>query len=196
EKNTRFTAREKTPIADAVARSFSDAILGAARIESLPHPERKSVLIDLGGILLTDVPMLSYGLENTFRIPYRFDSKNSAFGTIKGFPKNVEIETIAHYAAERLPIPPLPSPTGPPPPTPPPPPRTLADVRSMQFHLRYSLAERPQTGYRPRLADDRVGHFFVQHEDYTDDSNFTPSRRYIRRWHLEKQDPSAAMSPP
>src|SRR5262249_30134795 len=93
-KNTRFVAEEKSPMARAVAHSFSDSILGAAKVESLPHPERKSVLIDLGGIFLTDVPMTGYQLEAAFRIPYRFDPKNSYFGSVKSFEQNVEIETV------------------------------------------------------------------------------------------------------
>ncbi len=194
-KNTRFVAKEGTPIRRAVARSFSDSIFGMTKIESLPHPDRKSVLIDLGAVLLTDLPMLSYDLERTFRIPYRFDAKNSYFGTLKGFLQNVEIETVTHYAVERPPLPPLLAPGATPPPLPPPP-RNLPDVRSMIFRFRYSFSELPQTGYRPRLADDRVGHFFVQAEDYTDDVNYVPTKRFLWRWHLEKQDPSAPLSRP
>lgn len=193
-KNTRFQA-DNGPMSRAVARSFSDSILGITKIESLSHPERKSILIDLGAFVLTDLPMLSYDLEATFRIPYRFDPKNSTFGTLKAFPQNVEIETIAHYATERPPLPPL-LPAGAPPPPLPPPPRNLPDVRSMLFHLRYSISERPQTGYRPRLADARVGHFVNTLEDYSDDNRNNTARRYINRWHLVKQDPSAALSPP
>src|SRR5687768_13359033 len=84
-RNTRFHA-ENGPMQRAVARSFSDSILGITKIESLPHPERKSILIDLGALVLTDLPMLSYDLEATFRIPYRFDPKNSVFGMVKAFP--------------------------------------------------------------------------------------------------------------
>ena len=193
-KNTRFIA-DDGPMRRAVDRSFSDSVLGLTKIESLPHPERKSVLIDLGAFLLTDLPMLSYDLEATFRIPYRFEPRNSTFGTVKAFPQNVEIETIAHYATERPPLPPLLAPGAPPPPLPPPP-GNLPDVRSMLFHLRYSLSERPQTGFRPRLADDRVGHFVNNVEDYSNDDRHTTTKRYVNRWHLEKQDPSAAMSPP
>ena len=162
-KNTRFWA-ENGPMSRAVARSFSDSILGVTKIESLPHPERKSILIDLGALVLTDLPMLSYDLEATYRIPYRFDQKNSVFGTVKGFAQNVEIETIAHYATERPPLPPLLAPGQPPPPLPRPP-GNLPDVRSMLFHLRYSISERPHTGFRPRLADARVGHFVNSIED-------------------------------
>jgi len=194
-RNIRYVAHEGTPIQRAVARSFSDSILGITKLESLPHPERKSVLIDLGGILLTDLPMVAYELEATFRIAYRFDAKNSYFGTIKGFDRNVEIETVSHYAVDRPPLPPLLAPGTTPPPAPPPP-RTLPDVRSMVFHMRYSLSDLPETGYRPRLADDRVGHFFEAAEDFTDDVAYAPTRRYINRWHLEKENRSAPRSRP
>ena len=193
-KNTRFHA-DNGPMNRAVARSFSDSILGITKIESLPHPERKSILIDFGAFVLTDLPMLSYDLEATFRIPYRFDLKNSSFGTLKAFAQNVEIETLAHYATERPPLPPMLAPGQPPPPLPPPP-SNLPDVRSMMFHLRYSISERPQTGYRPRLADARVGHFVNFIEDYSDDNRASTTKRLVNRWHLVKQDPSAALSPP
>jgi len=194
-KNLRFTAQPGTPIARAVGRSFSDSVVATARLESQPHPERKSVLVDLSSFFLTDLPMLSWDLENTFRIPYRFETSGSTFGSIKGFPGNVEIEAVARYAVDRPPVPPPPGGAAPAVP-PPPPPRNLADVRSMSFRLRYSLAQPPAAGFRPRLADDRVGHFFDDRDDFTSDVAETPTRRFINRWRLEKQDPSAPLSPP
>src|SRR5215831_8951363 len=76
-RNTRYLADRGTPIERAVSRSFSDSILGSAPLESLPQPERHSLLIDLGAVLLADVPMLAYALEDTYRFPYHFDPKNS-----------------------------------------------------------------------------------------------------------------------
>jgi hypothetical protein len=196
-KNTRFVASDTTAFHRAIDRSFSDSILGVTKIESLPHPDRKSVLIDLGVLLLADVPMQAYALEAVFRIPYRFDAKASHFGAIKTFEKNVDISVVGHYAADRPPLPPLPSPGSTPPPAPPPPPRNLPDVRSMLFDFRYSIAELPSTpGYRPRLADDRVGHFFQPASDFTTDATHSPMRRYINRWSIEKEDPAAALSRP
>jgi len=90
-KNTRFVAQENSPMARAVAHSFSDSILGSTKRESLPHPERKSELTDLGAILLADVPMLGYDLNASFRIPYHYDVKNSNFGMLRAFERNVEI---------------------------------------------------------------------------------------------------------
>jgi hypothetical protein len=196
-RNTRFRADEGSPMARAVDHSFADSVLGIAPIATQPHPERKSVLIDLGAILLTDVPMLSWGLETAFRIPYRFEPRNSYFGAIRAYDTNIEIETVAHYAAERPPVPPLLAPGAPQPPQVAPP-STLVDPRSMLMTLRYSIMRLPEPGYQPRLADQRVGHFFEQIQDYSDkyDSKYTPARRYIHRWRLEKADMSASLSPP
>jgi len=194
-KNTRFVAKEGLPIQRAVNRSFSDSILGSSKLASLPQPQRQSLLVDFGDFLLTDVPMYGYALELSFRFPYRFDPKNSNFGALKSFEKNVEIETVAHYAIERPPLPPLVPPGTPLPPMPPPP-RDLPDARSLLVRFHYSFSELPPPGFRPRLADDRVGHFFTQVEDYSSDTNFETSKRYINHWRLEKQDPSAPLSPP
>ena len=194
-KNTRFSAADNSPMARAVAHSFTDSIMGSAKRESLPHPDRKSELIDLGAIFLTDVPMMAYQLNDVFRIGYHYDVKNSNFGMLKAFERNVEIETVNHFAAEQPPLSPMMPPGAPPPPMPPQP-RNVPDIRSVLFHVRYSISELPGPGFRPRLADDRVGHFFTQVEDYDTDRNFESSRRYIHRWRLEKQDPSAPLSPP
>jgi hypothetical protein len=196
-RNPSFKADAGTPMERAVGRSFSDSVLGLAAIASQPHPDSKGELIDLANLLLADVPMLSWGLEMTFRIPYRFDSRNSSFGALRAFDRNVEIETIAHYAVDRPPVPPL-LPPGAPPPAQVPRPVVLPDVRSMLFKLRYSITELPEPGYRPRLADDRVGHFITQVQDYSDtrDHIYSPNLRYVNRWRLEKADPNAALSRP
>ena len=114
-KNTRFAAQTNSPMGRAVAHSFSDSILGSTKRESLPHPERKSDLMDLGAILLTDIPMMAYALNDVFRIGYHYDAKNSNFGRLKAFKRNIEIETINHFAAEQPPLPPLLPPGAPPP---------------------------------------------------------------------------------
>src|SRR5262249_40505114 len=178
----------------AVGRYFADWILGAGAMASLPLPERKSVLIELNGLLLADIPLIGYALEATYRWPYRLDGRNSAFGAVKAFPQNIEVESLLNFAIERPPVPPLmpspaPIPQAPPPVAPP-------DVRSLQFRIRYSLSALPDTGFRPRLADDRVGHFLAMYQDFTDDRSDTPYVRYVTRWDLEKADPNAALSAP
>src|SRR2546429_1425736 len=58
------------------------SILGSTKRESQPHPERKSELIDLGAILLTDVPMMAYQLNDVFRIDRKSTRLNSSHGYI------------------------------------------------------------------------------------------------------------------
>lgn len=193
-KNVRYRADANTPMGRAVARSFTDSILGAAPRASLPHPERKSILVELNPIFLTDIPLLGYMLEATYRLPYRLDAKNSAFEKVKAFPQNIEIESLLNFTIERPSVPPLmPSPV----PIPQvPPPLTPPDLRSLQFRVRYSLSLLPAGDFMPRLADDRVGHFLTMHHNLTDDINETPYVRYVNRWKLEKADPNAALSVP
>lgn len=62
--------------------------------------------------------------------------------------------------------------------------------------LHYSISVLPEkTGYKPRLADERVGYFTTTFHDlgkYEDKTTV----RYINRWHLEKADPKLKVSPP
>ncbi|HKX26140.1 MAG TPA: zinc-dependent metalloprotease [Blastocatellia bacterium] len=194
QKNVNYRAEDRTPIQRAVARSFADSVLNSTPIASLPHPERKSVLIELNGIFLSDIALIGYALEATYRWPYRLDARNSALEMIKAFPQNVEIGSLLNFAIDRPPVPPImPSPM---PNVMPPPPLTPPDARSLQFRVRYSVSTLPETGYQPRLADDRVGHFLSMYQDFTSDNTDTPYVRYVTRWRLEKSDPNAQLSPP
>ena len=63
--------------------------------------------------------------------------------------------------------------------------------------LSYSIRTVEQdTGYKPRVADHRIGYFNTTFKDIGDASNDNPWVRYVTRWHLEKADPSLKMSPP
>jgi hypothetical protein len=74
---------------------------------------------------------------------------------------------------------------------------TLPDSRALTLRVRYSLSQLPaNSNYRPRLADDRVGYFITAYQDFSIQDRKEPFVRYINRWHLEKQDPKAALSPP
>ncbi|MEZ5304422.1 MAG: zinc-dependent metalloprotease [Verrucomicrobiales bacterium] len=65
--------------------------------------------------------------------------------------------------------------------------------------LHYSISRIPdaaKSGYKPRVADERIGYFTTY---YTDFGQFEPGKtrvRYINRWHLEKADPKLKLSPP
>ncbi|MFQ5652263.1 MAG: zinc-dependent metalloprotease [bacterium] len=179
-KNVYYRADPKTPIARAVERGLSSSIIGSAKLESKPHPERMSLLVDPTGFFLQDYRNVGYILSELAKVNFQFDKDESYFGMLKSFPQNTEIETVLHFKNSK------PKPSA----------ARIADSRSMQHRYRFSLSTLPETGYTPRLADDRVGHFLTLHQDYTDQTTDSPYVRYINRWHLEKADPNARMSKP
>jgi len=191
-RNTQFTAKEGSREARAVAQSFSDSLVGAGAVASLPHPDTKAILVEAGAILLGDISSFSTSLESTFRQNYAFDAKNSALVGSRSTPEETTFVVTAHYALARLALPPVtPGPT--------PyrsPPSTLQDVRSLFLGVHYSFSRLPEEAMRPRLADPRIGYFTNVRWDYTDDLSLSPRVHYIARWRLEKKDPQAALSEP
>ena len=179
--NTRFAALDDPEARRAVEKSFSDSLQGAAKIESLPDPDSKAILIDMAPMFLTyDVEGVGVQLNAAFQTPYGIDKENSYIRQVKGFPENVELEARLHFAGSR--------PAGF---------VNLADARSLFISYRYSLSQVPAaTGFMPRIADDRLGHFISLYADYSDDHRETPFVRYVTRWNLEKEEPYAAMSKP
>lgn len=179
-KNVYFRADKDTAIHRAIARGVSDSIMGTAKFESQPHPERGSVLVDPSGFFIQDIGMVSYIFsENIKQVKYEFDKENSYFGILKSFAENTEIDVVLHFKSSNpKPIP------------------TVPDPRSFQHTYHYSLSTLPETDYRPRLADDRVGHFLTMYQDYTSVLRDSPYNRYVTRWHLEKAEPKFKLSPP
>ena len=179
-RNSLFRADESSTLSRPATLAAPDAIVGQAKIESQPHPERKSVLVDLGSIFVGDLEGMSQALKQVFESPYQADKEGSALAFAKSFPENLDFETVLHFKAPEIKKPAV----------------YAADPRSLLVRFHYSLSRLPQTGFRPRLADDRVGHFLAMMGDYTDDRPDVPTVRYVTRWHLEKKDPSAAVSEP
>jgi hypothetical protein len=64
--------------------------------------------------------------------------------------------------------------------------------------IHYSLSEVPSAtgGYKPRVADERVGYFTTSYSDLSKYQDDDTRVRYINRWHLEKRDPKLKLSPP
>jgi hypothetical protein len=175
-RNVNFRTREGDPQARSLARSFSDSVLYSVAIKSI-HPERKTLLIDLGDLLLTDLAGLSWSLG------VAPTTDKSYFGKAKAFPFNMEIESVLNFTntranSEKLRF------------------GSLPDPRGFTLRVHYSLSELPNNNYRSRLAHERVGYFITAYQDLSNDEQRDPFVRYINRWHLEKQDPSAALSPP
>ena len=191
-RNVSYAAANDSPIRHAIERSFSDSLIGSAVIVSAPHPERKSVLIEANALFINDFPMAAQQLEQTFRQPYAFDAKNSSIEKVRNSETETGFNVRGHYQLSRLSLPPpTPNPSSPPPRFP----STLPDVRSLFMGYYYGFSKLP-TPMRPREADPRVGYFTTNVNDFTNPDKREARTRYINRWRLEKQDPSAALSEP
>src|SRR5437867_7344094 len=155
--------------------------MGAAKLQSQPHQERKGLLIDVSELLIKGLPGFAQGLSQAYQpTNYSFDKEKSAVRDVKDFAENCRIELMLHYQTDN--------------------PRTFSvtmpDPRSVPLVVQYEISTLKETGYKPREADDRVGHFLTIHQDFASDRPASPYVRYITRWRLEKTDPSAALSPP
>ncbi len=64
--------------------------------------------------------------------------------------------------------------------------------------IHYSFSEVPPAtnGFKPRIADERIGYFTTAFSDLSKYDDEKTRVRYINRWHLEKRDSRLKLSPP
>lgn len=180
-KNIRFRAAPNSPAARAIENSFSDSVLMSGEILSEPNPENEAVLVDLREMFASqDFSQVAAKLQEAYKTPYSFDKEESGIVFLKSFPKNSEIGVLAHFSSEKKGDDSI----------------TLPSTQSLDLRIRYSLVALPEDAFMPRLGDDRIGHFYDMHLDYTSDKPDTLYVRFVTRWKLEKKEPSSSISEP
>ena len=131
-------------------------------------------LVDLSPVFMSDLPQISQVLPG-----FMFSPDQSTWDSVKGFKDNVELQVAAVYASGgRVEL------------------DTVPDSRGATIIVHYSISKIPSTGYKPRVADDRVGYFLTVVKDFSKKDTEDQFVRYINRWHLQKADPAAEKSPP
>ncbi len=173
--NVKFRADEASPFHRSIEKHTSHSILSSTKIASKPHPITGAVLADIGNLFIYDIEEITRRSQGV----YSFDKKDSYFTEIKSFPYNTEIEIALHFKGKKGKYI-----------------YTLPSSTSVLVHYHISLSAIPDTEYKPRLADDRVGHFITMYQDYSDVLKDSPYVRYVNRWHLEKQTPKLKVSKP
>ncbi|MFM8415094.1 MAG: zinc-dependent metalloprotease [Planctomycetota bacterium] len=171
-RNVRFFAAKGSPEAKAVDLAYTDSVLFSVPIKG--RGPGGGHLIDLAPIFLTDLPRISADLPG-----FSFARDRSTWGRIKNFADNVELEVAATYGSSGATTI-----------------DTVPDSRGVTLAIRYSISLLPENAYVPRLADDRVGYFVTALKDFSQQVDEDRFVRYINRWHLEKADPKADLSPP
>ncbi len=177
-RNVKFRA-ESRPEQRSLARSFSDSVLYSLQIHTI-DPHSKNILISLDELLMQDFAGLTPLLKYSLQADYHLDASKSYFGDINSFPENVEIDSVYGFSSpEGANL------------------VTLPDSRALTLKVHYSFSQlRENTGYIPRIADDRVGYFITAFQDLSNNNAHESFVRYINRWHLEPSDPNASLSPP
>lgn len=172
-RNVRFTADHGSPTEKAVKIAYTDSVLFSLPIRTVSPSG--AYVVDLTQVFMSDLPQIGFVLPG-----FSFSPNKSTWSDVDVLPKNVELGVAATYASSGM------SNID-----------SVPDSRGVTINVHYSISELPQTSYRPRLADDRVGYFVTALKDFSkkegEDDRFV---RYINRWNLEKTDPSADMSTP
>ncbi|MFB2839195.1 zinc-dependent metalloprotease [Floridanema evergladense] len=178
-RNVNFRTTSEKPEHKALTRSFSDSVLYAVPIVSISH-HKKSILINLGDLLMQDFAGITPLLKNSLFTDYQLAENKSYFGAVNSFPENLEIDSIYNFSANQganL--------------------ITLPDSRALTLQVHYSFSQLPENnGYIPRLADERVGYFITAYQDLSNYNSSESFVRYINRWHLEPAVTDAPLSVP
>jgi hypothetical protein len=173
-KNIHYEAPKGTPLKKAVEQNFTDSVLQSLPIVSLSPSG--DPLIDLAEIFFKDFAQLGIG---------QIDRGRTAWHKVRAFENNLELQVEATFSSyDRGWYSYFGFDDG------------VIDHRGVTLILHYSLAKRPASGYKPRLADQRVGHFISATKDFGSKDPDTTFVRRINRWRLEKADPKAKLSSP
>jgi hypothetical protein len=181
---TRFIARDGTPLAVAVRASTADSVQALLPIVAEDTTNGK-LLLDLGPLLgdtldLGETLSARTAGERNPLGGYRLDPSRTYFASSKAFPRNVLIEADETFTAAKPDVI-----------------DTVADARFIQMRVQYNLAEiMSSPDYMPRLYDDRVGFFEDPHVEFGDDSRRDNYLWYVLRWNIQPSDPSKPLSPP
>lgn len=171
-KNIRYEAPKDTPLARAVEQNYTDSILMTLPIVT-KNPAGQGTLINLSKVFLTNFARLPYGSA---------DPSRTRWHKIKAYKKNIELQVEMTFRGQGA--------------------RGygyddgVIDSRGITVVVHYSLCQRPEKGYKPRLADSRVGHFLNATKDFGSSDPYTTFVRRINRWRIEKANPDAELSPP
>jgi hypothetical protein len=144
-RNLHARAPEGTPLARAVAESYSESLYGSAPLAAAPHAASKALLVDAQLLFGGDLLGMQTRLEMSYRLPYALDRAHSSIERARALPTGLHLTVRQHYAMPRLPLPPVAVP-GAPPPNPaalPNPPGNVPDPRSLFIGLTYTFAPLP-----------------------------------------------------
>lgn len=158
-------------IATAVQTINFEPIIASFEIEAI-GPDSTTQVIEVTRLFTTDIAELSPRQRYNAR---RVDATRSYIENARSFPDNVEVQNVLTMETNN---------------------NTRGGLGTISTMLNHSMVRLSDKPMMPRVHDERIGYFSVQHVDYGRDDHRAERRRYITRWRLDKKDPDAELSEP
>jgi len=180
-QNPQFRAVGDTgALARSVRESFPLSTLAAFDVLA---EESGRLLVDVTGFVLGDLSDVRGALRGSEQGSFQLDRDRSTIYLphTKGFPRNTEIETSLVFTSDQ-PGPSIQS--------------HAPEARAITVRQHLSLVQLPDSGFRPRRFDPRIGLFTVSFYDFAQPFDQDYVRRLAIRHRLIKKDPAAALSEP
>jgi hypothetical protein len=179
EQNTKLYFDPQSALAKAAKANTSSAILNS---EVIAAEDADGYLISCTNLFMREslTPVKFSNMGGDKAVLGKLSEPKSKILRVNGYPKNTAI--TAEYVFEN------PTPTW----------ETDADVANARYisvQVQHTLIAMPESDYKPRIDDPRIGYFSNQITDMTS-VDVAPYRDVIHRWRLVKQKPGMAMSEP
>ncbi len=179
--NTYFIAPGNQPAQAAVRRTFADSPVAVAPIVAT-DATNGHIVFD-ASFLLTDMYDLDAALKQVTGPDkpdqgYSLDADRTLFGPTKAFPQNIVVDADQTWKSDNPQVI-----------------DNVPDARTLAIRVSYNIAQPPDDGYMPRIADDRVGYFDSPYLTFARDNNYTRVVHYVIRWNLQPSDPTKPVSP-
>ncbi|CAM3007117.1 zinc-dependent metalloprotease [Pseudoalteromonas distincta] len=183
-KTPRYKFDENSAISKASDANISEAVLASIKIEK---EEDGKIAFNVNKLFLSEAlhkvsPTSNPEDKNAkkrFKVG-KLDDKKSRIIKQRPYPNNLDV--VVDYVFTN------PSPTvrGS---------NAVSDPRSVSVKVQHSFVALPDNNYVPRMDDARIGYFTNQFDQMTS-TDWAPYEDVIKRWDLQKKDPSAALSEP
>ena len=174
-ENTLFRADEQDPIRRAVEASFPDSPVLTMPIIAT-EDSSGSVLINLTPALNSKTLRWLLPPETKFDL----DKNEFSLLSVQNHPKNLAVTVGYHFTRRQIPSDQQGS-TGFSPFR-----ERLVDPRNLEVRVRYEFFDFPETDYRSRVNDDRLGLFTNTYKNYSNlEQKDTTYERFATRWRLE-----------
>ena len=179
QSNMKFRANSNNVLEKkSIAEAFGRSVLFGFEIK---ETKGNTYIIDLTPFLLLDAHGVAQNLKTNKEGTYKLDKDRNALWMerTKAFPKNVEFEAMLTFVGE---------PTG----------KKLKEVvpnpNSVSVIQHHSFVALENSNYTPRAFDPRSGSYPMTYMDYSTPVWEPINKRFITRHHLEKKNPTAAVS--